>query len=261
MGLVVMSERELKRLEVLGQVEAGTLSAEHASHVLGISERHVFRLVAKLRRDGAASMGHAARGKRSNNRKPDRIKEYAISLIKERYDDFGPTLAAEMLEDHHDLTVSRETVRKWMIEADIWTTRSQRRRFHQPRVRRECYGELIQIDGSEHRWFEDRGPRCTLLVFIDDATSKLMHLQFVPSEDTFNYMEAVKVYLANHGRPLAFYSDKHSVFRIHTKSDRTGQTMTQFGRALAELKLRYCVRTPAKPRAVLNAPIAPSKTV
>lgn len=237
MGLVVMSERELKRLEVLSQVEAGQLTAEHASHILGITERHVFRLIAKLRTNGASSLGHAARGKQSNNRKPDRIKEYALDLIKDRYTDFGPTLAAEMLEQHHSLTISRETVRKWMIEAEIWTTKSQRRRFHQPRIRRECYGELIQIDGSEHRWFEERAPRCTLLVFIDDATSKLMHLQFVEAEDTFNYMSAVQAYLADHGRPLAFYSDKHSVFRIAQKSNRTGHTMTQFGRALAELQI------------------------
>lgn len=237
MGLVVMSERELKRLEVLSQVETGKLTAGHAAHVLGVSERHVFRLVAKLKANGVSRMAHAARGRPSNNRKSDRIKEYAIGLIQDRYHDFGPTLAAEMLAEHHGLNVSRETLRKWMTEAGLWSTRSQRRRFHQPRIRRECYGELIQIDGSEHNWFEDRAPRCTLLVFIDDATSTLMHLRFVKSEDTFSYMAAVQDYLADHGRPLAFYSDKHSVFRIAQKSERAGETMTQFGRALAELQI------------------------
>lgn len=98
-----------------------------------------------------------------------------------------------------------------MVEESLWVPRSQRhRRIHQPRVRRECYGELIQIDGSDHHWFEDRGPRCTLLVFIDDATGSLMALRFCDGESTFNYFEAAKDYLEAHGKPVAFYSDKAS---------------------------------------------------
>jgi hypothetical protein len=119
-----------------------------------------------------------------------------------------------MLEQRHDFTVSRETLRRWMSEAGIWRSRKERRSFHQPRLRREYFGELIQIDGSDHRWFEDRGPRCTLLVFIDDATSTLMQLRFVKSESTFSYFEALELYLAAHGRPVAFYSDKHKVSRV-----------------------------------------------
>ena len=113
----------------------------------------------------------------------------------------------------------------------------QRRTFHQPRLRRECYGELIQIDGSEHRWFEDRGPKCTLLVFIDDATGALMELRFVESESTFSYFAALECYLLNHGRPVAFYSDKHTVFRVSKQGAKTGYGMTQFGRALNELNV------------------------
>jgi hypothetical protein len=101
-----------------------------------------------------------------------------------------------------------------MQDAGIWLSRKQRRTFHQPRLRRECFGELIQIDGSDHHWFEDRGPSCTLLVFIDDATSTLMHMEFVKSESTFSYFGALEAYLHAHGRPVAFYSDKHSVFRV-----------------------------------------------
>lgn len=123
-----------------------------------------------------------------------------------------------------------------MFEDGLWLSRKQRRTFHQPRLRRECFGELIQIDGSEHRWFEDRGDPCTLLVFIDDATSTLMELRFATSESTFSYFEALERYLVQHGRPVAFYSDKHSVFRVPKPSDHmTG--MTQFGRALAELQI------------------------
>jgi hypothetical protein len=127
-------------------------------------------------------------------------------------------------------------LRKWMVEAGVWLSRKQRRSFHQPRLRRECRGELVQIDGSEHRWFEGRGEPCTLLVFIDDATSSLMQLRFVPSESTDTYFEALQGYLATHGCPVAFYSDKHSVFRIN-RDAQGGSGMTQFGRALAELNI------------------------
>ena len=123
-----------------------------------------------------------------------------------------------------------------MVEAGLWLSRKQRRTFHQPRLRRESYGELVQIDGSEHRWFEGRGQPCTLLVFIDDATSKLMQLRFVLSESTASYFEALQSYLETHGCPVAFYSDKHSVFRMN-RDAQGGQGMTQFGRALAELNI------------------------
>lgn len=124
-----------------------------------------------------------------------------------------------------------------MQEDGIWLSRKQCRTFHQPRLRRECYGELIQIDGSDHRRFEDRAPPCTLLVFIDDVTSTLMQLRFVKSESTFSYFEALNLYLAAHGRPVAFYSDKHTVFRVANQSAKSGHGMTQFGRALNELNV------------------------
>jgi hypothetical protein len=138
------------------------------------------------------------------------IREYALELIKTRYADFGPTLAIEILLDKHAIKVGRETLRTWMLEEGLWLSRNQRRSFHQPRLRRESYGELIQIDGSDHRWFESRGEPCTLLVFIDDATSKLMQLRFVPSESTDSYFEALHGYLEIHGCPIAFYSDKQA---------------------------------------------------
>ena len=160
-----------------------------------------------------------------------------IALIREKYADFGPTLAAEMLVRHHALTVSRETFRKWMVQAGTWLSRKQRRSFHQPRLRREALGELIQIDRSEHRWFEGRGDPCTLLVFIDDATGRLTQLWFVSSESTASYFEALQGYLVTHGCPVAFYSDKHTVFRVSKPDAKDGQGMTQFGRALAELNI------------------------
>ena len=125
-----------------------------------------------------------------------------------------------------------------MIEAGLWLDRKQRRkRVHQPRYRRDCVGELVQVDGCEHGWFEDRGPQCTLLVFIDDATGRLMHLQFVESELTFAYFAAARAYLEAWGKPIAFYSDKHGVFRVNQRGALGGDGMTQFGRALHALNI------------------------
>ena len=236
MGWVLMSERELNRIEVLAQVDDGRLDVQNGAHLLDITKRQMFRLLKTYRTEGAVAIRHKARGKAPNNQIHKAKREYVLALIKENYADFGPTLTAEMLEEHHGFKVSRETLRKWMVEDGIWLSRKQRRTFHQPRQRRECFGELIQIDGSDHRWFEDRADPCTLLVFIDDATSTLMELRFVQSESTFSYFAALESYLLKHGRPVAFYSDKHSVFRIPNPSKHmTG--MTQFGRALSELNI------------------------
>ncbi|MDD7971026.1 ISNCY family transposase [Roseinatronobacter alkalisoli] len=237
MGWVVMSERELNRVEVLAQVDDGRLSVDNAANMLALTRRQIFRLLKLYRQDGASAIRHKARGKPPNNRIHKAKQDYALSLIKDNYPDFGPTLAAEMLAEHHGFKVSRETLRKWMQDAGIWLSRRQRRTFHQPRLRRECYGELIQIDGSDHHWFEDRGPPCTLLVFIDDATSTLMHLEFVPSESTFSYFGALEAYLHAHGRPVAFYSDKHTVFRVANQGAKSGHGMTQFGRVLNEFNI------------------------
>lgn len=237
MGWVMMSERELNRIEVLAQISDGRLSVVDGALLLGLSRRQIFRLLGRFRKDGAAGLRHKARGKPPNNRIHDIRRSYALDLVREKYADFGPTLASEMLEERHDFKVSRETLRKWMQEEGLWLSRKQRRTFHQPRLRRDCYGELIQIDGSDHHWFEDRGPACTLLVFVDDASSTLMHLQFVRSESTFSYFAALEMYLAKHGRPVAFYSDRNTVFRVAKQDARTGHGMTQFGRAMNELNI------------------------
>lgn len=237
MGLIAMSERDLQRIEVLSKVVDGRMTIVSAAHVLALSRRQVHRLLERIRTSGAASIRHKAIGRPSNNRISDGVRDYAVAIVRERYADFGPTLAAEKLAEDHGVTVSRETLRQWMADAGIWLSRRQRRTFHQPRLRREAYGELVQIDGSEHRWFEDRGASCSLLVFIDDATGKLMQLRFVRSESAFSYFAALELYLKDHGAPVAFYSDKHSVFRVTKKDAKGGQGMTQFGRALSELNI------------------------
>ncbi|SCY47487.1 ISNCY family transposase [Rhizobium sp. NFACC06-2] len=237
MGLITMSERDLQRIEVLSKVVDGRMTIVAAAHVLAISVRHVQRLIGRIEATGAASIRHKAIGRPSNNKIATGVRDYVLMLVRERYLDFGPTFAAEKLQEEHGVTISRETLRKWMQDAGIWLSRKQRRTFHQPRLRREAYGELVQIDGSEHRWFEDRGPACSLLVFVDDATGKLMQLRFVRSESAFTYFEALALYLKEHGAPIAFYSDKHSVFRVAKKDPKGGQGMTQFGRALSELHI------------------------
>ncbi|MBY5450612.1 ISNCY family transposase [Rhizobium leguminosarum] len=237
MGLIAMSERDLQRIEILSKVIAGRMTMVSAAHVLDLSTRQVRRLLERINTGGAASIRHKAIGRPSNNRISEGVRDYAVTLVRECYADFGPTLAAEKLAELDGLTVSRETLRQWMTEAGLWLSRKQRRTFHQPRLRREAYGELVQIDGSEHRWFEDRGDPCSLLVFVDDATGKLMQLRFVRSESAFSYFEALALYLKHHGAPIAFYSDKHSVFRVAKKDAKGGQGMTQFGRALCELNI------------------------
>ena len=236
MGLVEMSLKDLQRIEVLTEVLGGRRTAGSAAAVLGLSVRQTHRLLVRYGDGGGGALIHRARGRMSNNQLASGVREYVLELIRRQYQDFGPTLAAEVLEERHGVTVGRETVRKWMVEDGLWLSRKQRRTFHQPRLRRESVGELVQIDGSQHRWFEDRAEACTLLVFIDDATSRLMQLRFVPSESTSSYFEALQGYLVSHGCPVAFYSDKHSVFRMN-RDAAGGQGMTQFGRALGELNI------------------------
>jgi transposase len=232
-----MSGSELRRIEVLSEVQAGRRTEVSAAAVLDLSARHTRRLLRAYRDGGGGALINKARGRISNNQLQAGVREYVIELVRTRYAGFGPTLAAEMLLEKDGVTVSRETLRKWMIGEGLWLSRRQRRSFHQPRLRRESYGELIQIDGSDHRWFEKRGEPCTLLVFIDDATSRLMQLSFVPSESTDSYFQALQGYLGAHGCPVAFYSDKHTVFRVNRPDAAGGSGMTQFGRALAELNL------------------------
>jgi transposase len=233
MTVLSVSDGELRRLEVLRDVDRGGLPVRAAAQLLGRSERQVWRLLKAFRGDGVAGLISKKRGRPSNRRTAASVRAAVLWVVRHNYADFGPTLAAEKLVAEHGFAFSSETLRKWMIADGLWLDRKQRRRrVHQPRPRRECVGELVQVDGSEHWWFEDRGPQCTLLVFVDDATSGLMHLQFVESESTFAYFNAARAYLEAWGKPIAFYSDKHGVFRVNHPGALGGDGMTQFGRAL-----------------------------
>jgi molybdenum-dependent DNA-binding transcriptional regulator ModE len=238
MPVRIMSDAELTKFEILRDVDLERMPVRAAARALDLSERQVWRLLKAFRTRGASGLISKRRGQPSNRRTPAEVRLTAMNLIKAQYADFGPTLAAEKLRELHDLTLSRETLRAWMIAEGLWQDRRKRRgRVYQPRYRRDCVGELVQIDGSEHRWFEECGPMCTLLVFIDDATSRLMHLRFVETESTFAYFAATRGYLEAHGKPVAFYSDKHSVFRVNKAGGVATDGMTQFGRALHGLNI------------------------
>jgi transposase len=250
-AVLSVSDAELKRLEVLRDVDRGGLPVRAAAQLLGRSERQVWRLLKAFRVAGVSGLISNKRGRPSNRKTAAAVRAAALWIVRHNYADFGPTLAAEKLAGEHGFSFSSETLRKWMIADGLWLDRKQRqKRIHQPRWRRDCVGELVQVDGSEHWWFEDRGPQCTLLVFVDDATSRLMHLQFVESESTFAYFHAARAYVETWGKPIAFYSDKHGVFRVNHPGALGGDGMTQFGRALHALNIDIiCANSsPAKGR-------------
>src|ERR1700674_4925151 len=241
-----MSKQEFGRLDVLLRVQSGRLRVSDACALIGLERRQVFRLLRGLKQDGARSLLSKRRGRPSNHRLPAEVRSLALSIVRERYADFGPTLAAEKLAEHHGCSVSRETLRGWMIAEGLWQDRRHRLPSpHQPRRRGDCLGELVQIDGSEHAWFEDRAAPCTLLGFVDDATSRLMQLRFVASESAFDYFRATRAYLEAHGKPVAFYSDKHGIFRVNAKEAFGGARITPFGRVLSELNIDIiCANSP-----------------
>ena len=241
MEKIHMSVKEVNRISILDQLKRKAMKQKRAAVILGVSVRQVRRLLKTYRRNGAKGLAHKLRGIPSNNQADPAVLDAAIAMVKQRYHDFSVTLAHEKLTEHHGFPYSRETLRETMMTAGIWKpTRQPTPVIHELRARRASEGELVQVDASPHRWFEDRTPSCTLLVYIDDATGKLLHLSFVSSETTNAYFAATQQYIEHHGKPLAFYVDRHGVFRVNTTKalsarveDSNGKT--QFGRAMDEL--------------------------
>lgn len=237
-----MSQREVERAGVIAEVAARRMRQRRAAEVLGLSCRQVKRLVRTWRAEGASGLRSKRRGRPSNRRCPDSLRKQVLTLAAERYNGFGPTLLAEYLAREHELVVSVETLRQWLIQAGHWKTRAQRHTIHRARDRRPRFGELIQIDGSPHDWLEGRGPRGTMIVFIDDATSRVVYAKLVPAETTQAYFDGVAEHLTRHGRPLAYYSDRHSIFRI---SQGASPDPTQFERAMRTLAIELiCAHSP-----------------
>jgi hypothetical protein len=227
---LTMSTRERQYLEVLQRLGRGELTRAAAAIELDVSERQVYRLVSRYRREGDAGMVHRLRGRASNRGHGEATRARVLQLYKQReYRDYGPQLFSEVLEERLKLQVSSETVRQWLMASGLWSGRRAPRRHRKKRERREGIGTLVQFDGSEHDWFEGRGPVCCLLVAIDDASSRVF-MRFAPSEDTAHVMRTLWQYVEQYGIPRALYTDHGSVY-----TPTQGEALTEVGRALQQL--------------------------
>ncbi len=244
--LLEMSAKELSRLEVIQRLLEKRMSQKEAGQILALSTRQIKRLLCAYRQHGAVGLVSKHRGRKANNRLAEEVKRSALNLLKTKYRGFGPTLAHEKLVEKDKLQLSDESVRQLMIAEGLWKPRKVKKTpIHQLRERRACFGELVQIDGSAHDWFEGRAEPCVLLVFIDDATGKLVQLLFVESESFFSYCQAAEAYFKQYGKPVAFYSDQHGIFRVNQPSVGSRENLTQFGRAMQELDIQIiCANSP-----------------
>ncbi|MEK7717349.1 MAG: ISNCY family transposase, partial [Pseudomonadota bacterium] len=229
-----MSRREMDRAQVVGKVVEGRLTQANAAKMLKLSVRQVKRLCVKFRDVGPPGLAHRLRGRPSNRQiDPWRLETALNALHDPLWDGFGPTFTHDKLKELCGVTLGVETLRQLMIQADLWRPWGQRLKHRSWRERRECVGMLVQLDGSDHDWFEGRGPRCVLIIYIDDATSRILHGEFVGVEDTMTLLHTTRSYLKAHGRPRAFYVDHDSIYVNNAPGDE--QPMTQFARAMSEL--------------------------
>jgi len=242
-GFISMSMKETERITIMDNLIAKRIRQKHASKQLGVSLRQVQRMVRRYRLEGVLGLMHKSRGRVGNRTLHREKKEQIIGLLKKQYSDFGPTLAAEKLEERDKIIVSRETVRHLMIKEQLWKAKQRKVVvIHTYRERRSCVGELIQLDGSPHKWFEERNDPCTLVAFIDDATSQIMDGAFVDYEGTFTLFGATEHYLRTHGKPLSLYVDKHSTFKINRQATVEEELkdllpQSQFSRAMDQLRI------------------------
>lgn len=237
MSGITLGDKELERLLVVNQVKERIITQAEAAERLGLSIRQIRRVLKRIASEGAE--GIKSRPKGGNRAFGDEFKRQVLACVTTHYHDFGPTFASEKLQSRDNLRVNRETLRQWMIEAELWKGRTRKKaRIHQSRERRPRFGELVQIDGSHHAWFETRGSKCCLLVFIDDATGHILGLHFSKGETTMGYLKLIQHHLENYGRPIAYYSDKHSVFKTTRTQNTDGYLQdTQVHRALRELRI------------------------
>jgi transposase len=243
MGHIKLSMKEAERIKVLDNLISKKINQKHASIQLNITTRQIRRIIKRYKTEGISGLVHKSRGNKGNKAMPEEKQQKIIKLIKENYADFGPTFAAENLYERNGIKVSAEKIRQIMTQEKLWQTKKRKKgEIHTYRDRKENIGEMIQLDGSPHAWFEERAPRCTLIAYIDDATSKIMDGQFVNSESTISLYEATEHYLQTHGKPAILYVDRHSVYKINRQATiaeelKTQQPLTQYGRAMEELQI------------------------
>lgn len=238
-GHLVMSFKERQRLKVLERVVRSESTLVEASRQLGLSYRQTIRIRDRYVSEGDAGLVHRLRGRRSGRALDERLKSQAVSLYVERYEGFGPTLASEMLSEREGIVVHPETLRRWLVEADRWEVRKARVHHRKQREPRKCFGELVQMDGSFHDWFEGRAPKCFLMSMVDDATGRTL-LSFAPQETTWAALELLERWVRLYGIPGSLYVDRKTVYltgRASTLEEDLEDTgaLTQFGRACHKL--------------------------
>jgi transposase len=232
---IAMSQRERDRSRVLHSVQDGQRTQVEAARLLRLTPRHVRRLLQRLQQGGDAGLVHGLRGQPSNRRKNAKLRRRVLQVYRKDYHDFGPTFAAEKLAER-GLEVSPDTLRRWLLAAGLWQPKRRRDQHRSRRPRRACFGELVQMDTSIHDWTEGRGEDMVLLHMIDDAASRLL-ARFYDADDVLNHMDLLLRWLQAHGRPLALYTDRHSIFEPQDKGHALPEAETQFGRALRELSI------------------------
>jgi transposase len=244
-----MSTRERQRLVCLAKVQEGSLPLWAAAAEMEVSYRQAKRLWQRYRREGDAGLVHGLRGRPSNHQGRQAERKRVLALYRQKYRDFGPTLAAEQLQKRDGLAIDHETLRRWLLTAGLWQRRRKRKAYRRWRERREHLGEMVQMDGSEHDWFEGRGPRCVLMVMIDDATNRT-YARFVTAETTAAAMTVFGEYVKRYGLPQSLYVDRDSIYRT-TRAATADEALagteacTQFGRAMQELGVELiCARSP-----------------
>jgi transposase len=237
--IIVMSIGDVRRLKAVQLAMDGHVTQKTVAAMLGLSERQVRRLVRDVRERGDRGIIHALRGRPSNRRIPEETRERTISLYQGRYPDFGPTLATEKLLECDGIKISDETLRRWLIEAGFWKKRRKRSGFRQWRPRRECFGQMVQMDGSHHDWLEGRGPKLVLMAYIDDATNTT-YGKLYDYEGTMPAMDSFRGYVRKYGLPMSVYLDRHTTYKSPKKltewEEIAGiEPLSQFERALKEL--------------------------
>lgn len=239
--VISMGNKDIDRLRVIRDVLEGKRTQVEAGKAMDLSDRQIRRLCIRVRSQGNRGILHGLCKRPSNNQLDVDVLEQALGALHDPlWDGFGPQFAMEKLAALHSIKLSAGTVRKLMIKTEIWRVARRGNRHRSWRPRRICIGMLTQLDGSPHRWFEDRGPACVLLIYIDDATSQILYGEFVKVEDTLTLMHVTKIYLEKRGRPVAFYVDKDSIYKINRQASidedlRDEYPMTQFTRAMSEL--------------------------
>lgn len=248
--LLTMSIREIDRLKVIHEVQQGKLLQRQAGEQLNLSRRQVIRICRRVREEGNRGIIHRLRGRISNHGLNPGLLKRAVAIVKSKYPDFGPTFANEKLLERHGIKVSTYALRQGMIQTGLWRAKRHKPVHRSKRPRRACVGELVQLDGSDHDWFEGRGPRCVFIPYVDDATSNILHGEFAKVEDTLTLMRLTRNYLRRRGRPPAIYVDKDSIYRINRDASideqlRDEKPLTQFTRAMKELGIEViCAHSP-----------------